>query len=34
MDLEVLEWTDFEVVDGGERIAWSEGSCERDPIEE
>jgi hypothetical protein len=32
MDLEVLDWTDFEVVDGGERIDWNSGSCERTPI--
>lgn len=33
-DLKDLQWTDFEVVDGGERIAWSEGECTRTPIED
>jgi len=34
MDMEVLEWSDFEVVDGGQRIVWSEGDCDRTPIED
>lgn len=32
MDLEVFDWTDFEVVDGGTRIDWNTGSCDRTPI--
>ncbi len=33
-DLKGLSWTDFEVVELGERIAWSDGDCERDPVAE
>lgn len=34
-DLTSLEWTDFEVVDGGERFSWDDGcDCSRTPIEE
>jgi serine/threonine-protein kinase len=33
-DLKGLSWTDFEVVDGGERIAYSEGDCQREPIDD
>lgn len=31
-DMKDLQWSDFEVVDGGERIVWSEGDCTRTPI--
>jgi serine/threonine-protein kinase len=33
-DLKSLSWTDFEMVDGGTRIDWTVGSCERTPITE
>ncbi|HEX2880695.1 MAG TPA: hypothetical protein VHO25_14280, partial [Polyangiaceae bacterium] len=32
-DLKDLQWSDFEVVELGERFAWSEGDCQRDPIQ-
>lgn len=32
-DLKSLSWTDFEVVELGERITWSDGDCQRTPIE-
>jgi serine/threonine-protein kinase len=31
-DLKALTWADFEVVESGERIAWSTGECQRTPI--
>jgi len=33
-DLKALDWDDFEVVDGGARITWSDGDCNRTIIEE
>lgn len=33
-DMKWLEWTDFELVDAGERIAWSDGDCTRTPIDD
>jgi serine/threonine-protein kinase len=33
-DLKGLSWTDFEVVELGERIDYDSGSCEREPIAE
>ncbi len=33
-DLKGLSWTDFEVVELGERIAYSGGDCNRDPVTE
>lgn len=33
-DLKDLQWSQFEVVDGGPPIAWSEGECTRTPITE
>jgi serine/threonine-protein kinase len=31
-DLKALSWSDFEVVDAGSRITWSDGDCVRTPI--
>lgn len=31
-DLKGLQWSDFEVIDAGPTIAWSEGECTRTPI--
>ncbi|MEM7153618.1 MAG: hypothetical protein AAF799_12300 [Myxococcota bacterium] len=31
-DLKALSWTDFEVIDTGTPIVWSEGDCSREPI--
>lgn len=31
-DMKWLEWTDFELVDTGARITWSDGDCNRTPI--
>lgn len=31
-DLKALAWSDFEVVDAGADIVWSDGSCSRRPI--
>lgn len=33
-DLKALQWSDFEVVDAGPAIVWSEGECARSPISE
>lgn len=33
-DLKGLDWTDFEVVELGERITYSSGDCRRDPVRE
>ena len=32
-DLKSLQWTDFEVVDGGPEIVWSAGDCTRMQIQ-
>jgi serine/threonine-protein kinase len=32
-DLKGLSWSDFEVVELGERFQWSRGDCQREPIE-
>jgi serine/threonine-protein kinase len=33
-DLKGLEWTDFEMVDGGQRYNWQDGDCSHVPITE
>lgn len=33
-DLKALQWSDFEVVDTGPGIVWSDGSCERTPTQD
>ncbi len=31
-DLKSLQWSDFEMVDGGQRIDWQAGDCEHVPL--